>query len=190
MPPFHFHPFPALSTQRLFLRRLVKQDDNEIFLLRSNELVNKYLERTKASCIEEAQEFIEKINEGISNDQCMYWAICFRNEEKLIGTICLWNFSIEHNKAEIGYELLPEFHGKGIMQEAFAKVINYGFAVLKLRKIEACTIAPNIHSIKILERNHFKRDAELEAKLDPKTKNNEQLIYSLSNPVSLALSSL
>ena len=106
METINLTPFPNLSTERLTLRQLNLQDDNEIFFLRSDERVLKYLVIPKANSIEEARAFIHKINNGSA-----YWAICLKNETKLIGTICFWNISKEENKAEIGYVLHPGYQG-------------------------------------------------------------------------------
>jgi ribosomal-protein-alanine N-acetyltransferase len=57
--------------------------------------------------------------------------------------------------AEIGYELLPEFQGKGIMQEAVAKIIEFCFQALKLKSLEACADMNNRPSIKLLEKFNF-----------------------------------
>ena len=35
----NFSPFPVITTERLLLRSMTKQDAGEIFLLRSNELI-------------------------------------------------------------------------------------------------------------------------------------------------------
>lgn len=178
--PFSFSPFPALATGQLLLRRLTLADANEIFLLRSDPIVNKHLGRPKAVSINDATAFIEKINTAIQKNQSLFWAISFIGENKLAGTICLWNFSEEENKAEIGYELLPSFHGKGIMQEAFSKVIEFGLETLQLNTIEAWTVLPNKSSIKILERNGFKRDIQQESKIDRTVEGPDMIIYSLS----------
>ena len=119
--------FPILTTERLILRQLEIQDEQEIFFLRSDERVNKWLVAPIAQNVDEARIFINKINCGINNNEWAYWAITLKNNNKLIGTICFWNISIEENKAEIGYVLHPHFQGKGIMQEAIHKVIEYGF---------------------------------------------------------------
>ena len=177
---FNFSPFPELFTERLLLRQLNRKDEEEIFELRSNDVVNKYLDRPKAKSMKDAEEFIERINFGINSHQSFFWAICFRDQPKLIGTICLWNFSEEENKAEIGYELLPTFHGKGIMQEAVSKVIEFGFQTVQLVTIEAWTAGQNENSIKLLERNHFKRDFEQENKIDRAKEGPDTVIYSLS----------
>lgn len=172
--------FSELTTNRLLLRQLSLSDEGEIYLLRSNDIVNKYLDRPKARSIEDAREFIRRINFGVDNKQSMFWAVCFRDNSKLIGTICLWNFSDDNTKAEIGYELLPEYHRKGIMQEALSKILEFGFTDLQLNTIEAWTVQQNEGSTRILERNHFKRDTELENKIDRNTEGPDMVIYALS----------
>ncbi|MGG2024900.1 GNAT family protein [Gottfriedia sp. S16(2024)] len=79
----------------------------------------------------------------------------FKESDQLIGTICLWNFSVEQKKGEVGYELSPELQGKGIMQEAVKAVLAYGFNTLELQVIEGIVQSENQKSIQILERNKF-----------------------------------
>ena len=57
MPSFSFTPFPELTTQRLFLRQLTDEDAPFIYLLRSDESVNKFLDRQKAASVQEAVAF-------------------------------------------------------------------------------------------------------------------------------------
>lgn len=175
---FSYSSFPQLLTERLVLRQLSLKDEEQIFALRSDETVNRYLDRPKANSIDDARAFINKINLGVHAS--FFWAICFREESQLVGTICLWNFSEEENKAEIGYELLPHFHGQGIMQEAFRKIMEFGFQDLELSSIDAWTTIQNTSSIKILERNLFKRDVTLENKIDRAIEGPDLIIYSLS----------
>ena len=63
--------------------------------------------------------------------------------DKLIGTNCLFNFTNDNLNAEIGYELLPDFQGKGIMQEATSKVIDFGIQHMGVNSIEAYILAKN-----------------------------------------------
>jgi ribosomal-protein-alanine N-acetyltransferase len=58
----------------------------------------------------------------------------------------------EHYRAEIGYMLLPEYHGKGIVSEAVKEVVKYGFEVMKLHSIEAVLDPENYGSAKGLEK--------------------------------------
>ena len=165
--------FPILATERLILRRLEIQDDNEIFFLRSDEEVNKYLVAPRARSIEDARAFINKINSGVINNEWGYWGITLKNDNKLIGTICFWNFSKEENKAEIGYVLHTDFQGQGIMQEAIVKVIEYGFEKMKLRSTEAVLNPDNARSIALLKRNGF---------IYQKKEEDGAVVYILVNP--------
>jgi len=155
----NFKPFPVLKTERLTLRQLVSNDDNEIFALRSNDNVNKYLDRTPSKSIDDAKTFIQTINENIERNDSVYWAITLNGTDKLIGTICLFDFSDDNLKAEIGYELLPDFQGNGIMQEATSKVIDFGFQHVGLNSIEAYTHPGNQRSTRLLEKLNFKRES-------------------------------
>ena len=75
--------------------------------------------------------------------------------DKLIGTICLFDFSDDNLKSEIGYELLPEFQGKGIMQEATLKVMDFGIQRIGLNLIKAYTHSENQSSTRLLEKFNF-----------------------------------
>lgn len=172
MNKFNFSPFPNLSTKRFNLRRITQNDVNEIFVSRSDPEINKFLDRPPAETIEDAELFIEKIERLILKNEAIDWAISYKEDSKLIGSICLWQISIEKSKAEIGFELLKEHHGKGIMQEVIPVVINFGFEVMGLEKIVGEADPKNIKSIKLMERFGFSYDREFE----------NTIIYSLKSP--------
>jgi ribosomal-protein-alanine N-acetyltransferase len=151
-----FNPFPVLKTERLTLRQLSVNDDKELFALRSDKQVNKYIDRNPSTSIEDARKFIHKIEEVVRQHQGIYWAITL-NDDKLVGTICLFNFSNEHDQAEIGYELLPAFQRQGIMQEAASKVILFGLDVMGLKAIEAYTHPENENSSNLLKKFNFRK---------------------------------
>ena len=58
----NFTPFPVITTQRLILRKLNIKDAKEIMMLRSDEQVNKFIDRPKSIDLNEAKKFIEKID--------------------------------------------------------------------------------------------------------------------------------
>ena len=173
-----FHPFPSLDTPRLHLRQLLHKDAKDLLALRSNETVNKYLNRPPTTTIEEAKAFIERINAGIANNQSLYWVICGKNETDLIGTVCLWNFSEDQTTAETGYELSPAFQGKGLMNEALQAVLNYSRDELHLKNIEAFTHKDNKASQALLEKNGFKQETERQ---DADDENNIVFILALQH---------
>jgi [ribosomal protein S5]-alanine N-acetyltransferase len=151
----NFKPFPVLKTERLTLRQLESRDVHEIFALRSDDNVNKYLGRKPSETMDDAKFFIQTISENSHKNASIYWAITRNGTDKLIGTICLFDFSDDNLKAEIGFELLPDFQGKGIMQEATSMVMGFGCQHIGLNSIEAYTHSENHNSIRLLETCNF-----------------------------------
>lgn len=157
MPNVPSHPFPSLTTPRLILRQLTPADAPAIAVLRSDEQVNRYLSRERCVSLEDAAAFIEKINRGIAQGEWLYWAICWRGQPELLGTICLWQFSADRSTAEIGYELHPRHQGQGVMDEALKRVVAFGIEDLGLAALEAFTHRDNAASAQLLLRNRFER---------------------------------
>jgi RimJ/RimL family protein N-acetyltransferase len=155
MQKFNFTPFPNLTTNRLILRQLSENDSEEIFSLRTDKSVNKYLDRQIQRNSNEVIEFINNINKSIYENKSVYWAICLKDKNKFLGTICLFGFCEENMTAELGYELHPNFQKKGIMNESLNAVIEFSFSILKLDSIDASVHKNNDSSIKLLEKNNF-----------------------------------
>lgn len=151
----NFTPFPTLTTRRLVLRQLQDGDVHNLFALRTNELVNRFLDRPVPQSLNDVGEFIAKVNQITHDNEGLYWVITRKNDDKLLGTISLRNFEPEQRQAEIGYELHPDNQGQGFMHEAITHVLAYGFDQLGLKAITADTDPRNVRSIKILENHGF-----------------------------------
>jgi len=148
-------PFSELETERLVLRQLKSSDAEDQFMLRSSPEVGRYIARDLQTDVSQSEKFIEDRNEDIAQNKIMYWAITLKDETRLIGTICLWNFAEDNSVAEVGYDLKPEFQKKGIMSEALKAVVSYGFKELKFSRIEAFTQKENSSSKSLLTNNQF-----------------------------------
>jgi ribosomal-protein-alanine N-acetyltransferase len=167
--------FSDIQTERLVLRRPKEADWETISYLRSDLKVNKFIKRQSAETKVKAIAFITKIRAGIEAETILYWVITEIDSDRMIGSICLWNFSEDRKTAETGYDLHPKFQGKGIMSEALSSVIDLGFNQLGLSIITAYTDGANQSSLRLLERNNFKL---LQGERDSDNENN--VIYELS----------
>ena len=175
MTDINFASFPVFTTERLTLRQPATDDQGDIFALRSDPEVNKYLGRQPSKTIEDAINFINKINDNFEKNSSIYWIITRSNTKEFVGTICLYDFSKENNSCEIGYELLPKFQGQGIMKEATEKIIEYVFQTMQFQKIVAVTHKDNQNSSKLLEKFDFKKSPEADLE------NADLNIYTLTN---------
>jgi [ribosomal protein S5]-alanine N-acetyltransferase len=149
--------FPNINTVRLSLRQLSSKDEEAIFDLRSDPEVNKYLGRQPCKFKEEAKSFINKINEVIEKGDAYYWAIVLTETNQLVGTICLYDFSKDNDRCEIGFELRPQFQKQCIMQEAIQSVIDFVFHTLQVSKLKAVTHFENEDSIRLLIKFNFEK---------------------------------
>src|SRR6185369_4692836 len=156
----NFTSFPLLKIERLTLRQLSIDDQQNIFALRSDKEINKYLGRQESKTIEDAINFINKVNDNIKKNNSNYWAITLTKTKTFVGTICLFDFSNEKTSCEIGYELMTKFQGQGIMKEAAEKVIDYAFQTLRIQKIVAVTHNANKNSTKLLTKFNFIKSIE------------------------------
>lgn len=156
----NFTSFPVLVTERLTIRQLSTADQQDIFAMRSDTEINKYLNREPSKTPEDAITFINKVNDNIRNNNSIYWVISLTNSKTFVGTICLFDFSNEKDSCEIGYELMTKFQGQGIMKEAAQAVLNYAIHTLKFKKVIAFTHPDNHNSTKLLTKLNFVKAKE------------------------------
>ena len=159
MSTFSFLPFKDLASERLLLRQITPGDVNEIFELRSDPETMKYIPRPLVTSIDEAMNHIEMIQDKTEKNEGINWAITLKGSSKMIGIIGHYRVKWEHFRSEIGYMLLPEYQGKGIISEAIQLMINYGFYEMQMHSLEAIIDPKNTASAKVLEKNNFVREA-------------------------------
>jgi ribosomal-protein-alanine N-acetyltransferase len=174
-----FIDFPNLETKRLYLREFVKSDAEELFKMRSDERVLKYLDRDPHKSVEESELMIEKMISTYNSKEGINWIIRGKNTLNVIGYIGYWRLIRENLRAEIGYAMKPEYWGNGYMQEALTKVIDFGFKEFCLHSIEANVNPNNLSSIKLLEKSGFRRQAYFKEDYFYNGKFLDSAIYSL-----------
>lgn len=166
-----------LETERLILNGINENHIEDILKIRSNEVINQYVKRNSPKTNYDALEFVLHIKRKTIDKEIIFWGISYKGYSNLIGTICLWKFSEDRKTAEVGYELLPDYHHKGIMSEALKAVLEFGFNELGLQKVFAFTNQLNINSQLLLLKHHFILE---ESEKDGK--NPDNIIFSLKNP--------
>lgn len=155
MRALNFNPFPVLKTKRLILRKMCQEDAKLLFDYQSNKLNFPHVEMQVYTNISQSYKYITEKNEAIQKNKWIIWAITYRNSNKILGTISLWNFNAIQETAEFGYGLFPGNTSKGIMTESLLRVIEFGFNEVGMKTIEAYTSILNVKSINLLKRADF-----------------------------------
>jgi len=144
----------TIITDRLVLKPINFSDAEFLFEIKSNRDVAKYLGGNVYHDKAEVIQWFAKYCDENGHSKTPYWIISLNSGEK-IGTLCLWNFQLDERVAEWGYMLLPEFQGKGYMEEALRARLNYADKLTTIDKTEAYTHFENIQSSKLLEKLGF-----------------------------------
>jgi len=150
-----FNPFPILETKNLCLRKMIAEDAEDVFQMRTDPRMIEFTDSKLDDSLEETNSYIAKMNRGVDEGRWIIWAIEHKQSKKVIGSISIWNMDTEQKSAELGYGIIPKYQNRGLMKEALLRVANYSFDVMNLKALDAYTEDKNINSIKLLESNNF-----------------------------------
>lgn len=152
--------FPTIQTNRLLLRQFTNDDLENVFKGLSHPDVIKHY-GVSYSTLEETKQQMKFFVVLETNKTGTWWAICSADNKIFYGGCGLNNINIQHKKGEIGYWLLPEFWGKGIIAKAATLICEYGFTHFDLHRIEAVVETGNDNSKKIMEKLGFEYEGTM-----------------------------
>ncbi len=156
-----FNPFPILESKRLNFRAFSESDVHEVFAMRSDPEVMKYIPRPLAKNLDDAAAVIQMIQDTIAKKEGINWVITLKDDPKLIGIIGIYRIKPTNLRGELGYMLLPEFHGQGIITEAILPVLENAFNHIGFHSLEAIIDPDNTSSERVLQKNGFVKEAHL-----------------------------
>jgi ribosomal-protein-alanine N-acetyltransferase len=154
--------FPELDTPRLKLTMLDESDADSIFKLFSDNSVIEYYDLEAFTDLSQAIKIIRFFQARFNENLGIRWAIRLKETNKLIGTCGFnaWNPAMKN--AVIGYDLLPDFWGKGYTTEAVHRIIKVAFsgelACGELNRIQGDTVPGNSASESVLCKVGFKEE--------------------------------
>jgi ribosomal-protein-alanine N-acetyltransferase len=154
---FDFSTFPTLTGERTVLRELGPDDAADLFVWRSDPVVQRY-NSVPMQAVTEAGALIDQLRHEYSARTAIHWAVTLGDEDRAIGLFGFAGWERGHRRADIGYDLRRDFWGQGIATEALDAMLRFGFGAMDLNRIEAQTIADNHESVRLLRRKGFQRD--------------------------------
>lgn len=134
------------------LRESTLEDAEELLKITKDEEVMKYYGMEPFKNIEEAEEEINWFINLFKEDTGVRWVIADKNTNKYVGDVGIYDYSKEHNKAEIGFKLKREYWKKGIMTKCIEEVLNYSFLNKNCNRVQALVDPRNIGCKKTLKK--------------------------------------
>ena len=153
--------FPELETERLHLRQITMDDLDFVYQHFSDTRITEFLlDEPPVADISQAREIIEFYQQP-ETKAWNRWGISLKSNGQLVGTCGFHKWNKRDLHAEIGYDLNPEFWGKGIMTEALRAAIQNGFERMGLNRIAAIVYPQNQKSLQLLYKLGFQTEGLL-----------------------------
>ncbi len=150
------YSFPTLHTERFTLRRIGPADKPRVFEGLSHPEVIRYY-GVSYQTLEDTQAQLDWYDYLLESQLGIWWGICYADDpDRLIGACGFSEWHRAHNRAEIGYWLLPDHWGQGIMAECLKAIIRYAFSDMHMHRIVAVVESPNHHSALLAQKSGFR----------------------------------
>jgi [ribosomal protein S5]-alanine N-acetyltransferase len=154
------------ETERLYIRRYIKADEENFFRLNSDPDVMRYIREPESKL--ECNMFL--LQNMVAYEQFPLmgrWAMLEKATDTFVGSFAI--IPVENlSEIQLGYALLKEFWGRGFAAESVLAGRQYAFELMKLPRIVALTETGNVGSQRVLtkcgfvqQQNIMERDKEL-----------------------------
>jgi ribosomal-protein-alanine N-acetyltransferase len=159
--------FPAIVTERLFLRDFRESDIPAVFEIFSDDRVTEFYDIFTMTDISQAEKTVQNILRFNARDheRALRWAIALRDDPSTVIGSCGYHTTNKHFRSiEIGYELHPRQWGRGYACEAVSAMIAFCFDnnfPFPLNRIAAATNLDSTRSISLLKRLGFTEEGIL-----------------------------
>ena len=154
-------PFPEMQTNRLLLRQFTDADLQHVYEGLSHPDVIKHY-GVHYDSLDATREQMRWFTELETSGTGTWWAICDAATNTFSGAAGLYFIKPEHRKAELGFWLLPQYWGKGIIVEALPLILHYGFTSLHLHRVEAFVESENNSSKKVMDKLQFRHEGTMQ----------------------------
>jgi ribosomal-protein-alanine N-acetyltransferase len=176
-----FLALPELHARRLSLRQIGMHDLAVMHALRSDDSAALDIGEEPFRTEEQTGQWIQDNLEGLRNKKVMTWTIVLSADGAAIGECCLWNFDDGFHRAEVGFELLRDRWGQGLMREALSTLLHFGFSELRLHRIEADTLSTNVRALQLLRGLGFTDEAILRERTRFRGRHLDRTILGITN---------
>jgi len=168
--------FPLLKTDRLLFKKLLLNDAKNIIELYSNQNNIIFFDNKKIKNIQEANNYIDFWDNRYEKNKSIRWALTLESGQ-FIGIAGFNN--INEHYGTIGCCININYWNKGYANEVTKEILNFGFNILNLNRIEADHFSENIASGIVLLKNKFIKEGIIREKRYENNKYHDVIVYGI-----------
>lgn len=171
-----------LETERLFLRKVKKDDYMEAFNNWCNrDGVDKYVLWKKHENPDVTLKQYTEWEQEYDDPKTFRWIVGLKDSKELIGTIDVSKKFLRFGSCEIGYCYGDKYWGLGYATEALKEVIRYLFEDCEAELVNAEFMDNNPASGKVMQKSGLIYEGKLRNRvIDKNNKRNDLLSYSIT----------
>lgn len=143
-----------MKQARIVLSPIESTDLPQVFLGFSSPLVTRYY-GLSYDTLDDCRAQMVWYEQIICDGTGRWLAIRSVPDGRFMGAIGYYDYNPTHRTAELGYWLLPEFWGKGLMQEALQSFLVQTYRNTDIHRLHADVEEPNLASQRLLQRCGF-----------------------------------
>ena len=156
---------PEYDTERLFLRKLLPKDADDMFAYARLPETSKYLlwdPHPSPSYTEDLNRYLQK---EYATGRYSDFTIVLKENGKMIGTVGFTAYDEKNKVAEVGYVISPEYWNRGVATEALAAILGIAFNELGVERVEAKYMPENIYSKRVMEKCYMQYEGTARKKM-------------------------
>lgn len=146
--------FPEFFLPNCRLRRIHRNDVEAIFAGLSNPQVVAHYGVSYDS-LEATDEQMRWYDALLEEHRGIWWGVTLPGRDELIGACGFNDWSHSDRSLDIGYWLMPEHWGRGLMQDCLPTILRFALGTLGVHRIHADVEPENSASTRLLERLGF-----------------------------------
>lgn len=166
-----------LETERLILRRIKKEDANEIFFGFVNQEEFLYYANKEKRTLDEEIKSLENIDKKYENKEYYNWLITLKETGEIIGSI---NLRVENknDSVEFNYVIDNRFINNGYMTEALNEVKEFSFKIINVNRFQGGCVISNNNSKRVMEKCGLKCEGILKSYIKLKDGFHDMYMYA------------
>jgi ribosomal-protein-alanine N-acetyltransferase len=159
--PDLFASFPELETPRLYLRELGPTDAADLHVAYADGETMRFWNTLPHRSIAETRSIVRVAARSFYERHGIEWGLVRKQDGRVVGKCAYHRWLQQHARAEVGYILIRELWGQGLMREVLSTLLDFGFGAMHLHSVEAQLDPANERSVRLVERLGFHKEGHL-----------------------------
>jgi [ribosomal protein S5]-alanine N-acetyltransferase len=157
-----FSEFPFFQTSEISLRKIGKEDLDDLYAIYSNENLFKYRPSEAKKNKSTVENMISHFERDFNKKKTIFLGICLNeNLKRIIGVAEIFDFDAKVNMVTIGYTLNENYWGNGVATKTVKALVDYLFNTIEVNRVQAFVMPKNIKSKNVLLRNKFTKEGTI-----------------------------